>query len=152
MTGVNAVAVLAAGGILLGVGILCWAVWTLADATVTAARKIARSWRDARKVLAETSTETLGDLVEYPELDRWRAARANSQHQPCHRCRTGSTAFPCTCDHDCYAEMCAAGYTAAPRPGCPFCHGIEMDHRKCTCTGDGCERSWCPRYDTGVMA
>jgi hypothetical protein len=48
-------------------------------------------------------------LVHKPHTQH--ARQATEQHQPCHRCRTGSTAFRCTCTDDCYAAACTAAYT-----------------------------------------
>ena len=108
--------VLAALGIACGILLLAWAIWTLAEVIVKGTILAVRSWKRARKVLADADKEMLGDLVTRPELDRYRAHRdATAEHQRCHRCRTGSLAWPCTCDHDCYADACQGWYADTAR-------------------------------------
>jgi hypothetical protein len=38
-------------------------------------------------------------------------ADLTAARQSCHRCRTGSTAFRCTCDSDCFEAECQRGLT-----------------------------------------
>ena len=54
--------------------------------------------------------------------------------QRCHRCRTGSTAFACTCEDDCYAPACN-GWVAGsrPAPGCRWCMPVMDARADCRC-------------------
>lgn len=55
-------------------------------------------------------------------LEHRAARRAIAPPARCNRCRTGSTAFPCTCGTDCYAASC---------------HGWVDDVRRDALRGDG---------------
>lgn len=78
-------------------------------AAVLAVRAV-RAWQRQRRIedldLAATRAMDLGDLVIHPaqeehaawQAGRLRQTRADLPAVRCHRHRTGSSAFPCTCD------------------------------------------------------
>lgn len=65
-----------------------------------AVRALAAWWRDGRERLKRTQDE---------------AAAAAAQCLACNRCRTGSTAWACTCTTDCYAAPCTGWWADVER-------------------------------------
>ena len=63
------------------------------------------------KVITEQWRAAFGEVSDAltPRMVAPTRADLDGARRSCHRCRTGSTAFPCTCDGDCFEVNCNGG-------------------------------------------